>query len=40
MGYIEIFVMDKDGAGWVDLQNAPADVKLDLEIALLQEGAL
>lgn len=40
MGYIEIFVMDNEGAGWVDLQDAPADVKLDLEIALFQEGAL
>lgn len=40
MGYIEIFVMDSEGAGWVDLQDAPADAKLDLEIALLIEGAL
>lgn len=40
MGYIEIFVMDQNGAGWIDLQNAPENVKLDLEIALLQEGVL
>ena len=40
MGYIEIFVMDSEGAGWVDLSEASDDVRLDLEIALFQEGAL
>jgi hypothetical protein len=40
MGYVKAFIMDNEGAGWVDLQDLPESVKLDLEIALLQEGAL
>jgi len=40
MGYIEIFRLDEQGAGWVDLSEATAQEKLDLEIALFQEGAL
>ena len=32
--------MDNEGAGWVDLSDAPDTIKLDLEIALLQEGAI
>jgi len=40
MGYIEIFRMDNEGAGWVDLSEAtPAEI-LDLEIGLFQEGAI
>jgi hypothetical protein len=40
MGYIEMFRMDNEGAGWVSLDNATPDELLTLEIALLQEGAL
>jgi hypothetical protein len=40
MGYIEIFRLDEQGAGWVDLSEATPQEKLDLEIALFQEGAL
>ena len=32
---IEIFEMNSNGAGWVSLENASADTKLDLELALL-----
>lgn len=40
MGYVKAFVMNEEGAGWVDLSDLPDTIKLDLEIALLQEGAL
>lgn len=40
MGYVKAFVMDSDGAGWVDLSDLPATILLDIEIGLLQEGAL
>jgi hypothetical protein len=40
MGYIEIFRMNEEGAGWVDLADATPSELLDLEIGLLQEGAL
>ena len=40
MGYIEIFRLDEQGAGWVDLSEATPDEMLSLEIALFQEGAL
>jgi hypothetical protein len=40
MGYIEIFRLDENGAGWVDLSEATADEMLTLEISLFQEGAL
>jgi hypothetical protein len=40
VGYVKAFIMDNDGAGWVDLSDLPDTIKLDLEIALLQEGAL
>ena len=40
MGYIEIFRMDNDGAGWVDINDATPSELLDIEIGLLQEGAL
>lgn len=40
MGYIEIFRLDEQGAGWVSLEDATQDEKLNLEIGLLQEGAL
>jgi len=34
MGYVEIFRMDKDGAGWVDLRDTTPEERLDLELAL------
>ena len=40
MGYIEIFRVNEQGAGWVDLSEATPEELLDLEIGLFQEGAL
>ena len=40
MGYIEVFRLNDEGAGWVDLSEATPEEKLDLEIGLFQEGAL
>jgi len=40
MGYIEIFRMDNESAGWVDLSEATPDEMLTLEIGLFQEGAI
>ena len=40
MGYIEIFRMNDEGAGWVDLSEATPDELLNLELGLLNEGAL
>lgn len=40
MGYIEIFRMNENGAGWIDLSEATPDELLNLEIGLFQEGAL
>ena len=40
MGYIEIFRMNENGAGWVDLSEASTAELLDLELGLLYEGAL
>ena len=40
MGYIEIFRMNDEGAGWVDLSEATASELLDLELGLLNEGAI
>jgi len=40
MGYIEIFRLDEQGAGWVDISEATSDELLNLEIGLFQEGAL
>jgi len=39
MGYIEIFRMDNEGAGWVDLSEATPDELFNIEIWLLNEGA-
>ena len=39
MGYIEIFRMDNEGAGWVDLSEATPDELFTLEVGLLNEGA-
>ena len=40
MGYIEIFRMNDEGAGWVDLSEATPDEMFNLELGLLNEGAL
>ena len=40
MGHIEIFRIDQNGAGWVNLDEATPDELLTLEIGLFQEGAL
>jgi hypothetical protein len=39
MGYIEIFHMDSNGAGWLDLSDIPAETLLELEIGLELEGS-
>jgi hypothetical protein len=39
MGYIEIFRMNEEGAGWVDLSEATPDELFQIEIGLLEEGA-
>lgn len=38
MGYIEIFRMNDEGAGWVDLSEATPDELFNLELGLLKEG--
>jgi hypothetical protein len=40
MGFIEFARINENGVEWVDLSNATPAEKLDLEIALFQEGAL
>ena len=40
MGYIEIFRLNEEGAGWVSLEDATPDELLNIEIGLLNEGAL
>jgi hypothetical protein len=40
MGYIEIFRINEEGAGWVDLSDATPQELLDIEIGLFQEGAI
>jgi len=39
MGYIEIFRMNDEGAGWVDLSEITQEEKLNLEIGLELEGS-
>jgi hypothetical protein len=39
MGYIEVFHMDAEGAGWLDLSDIPAETLLELELGLFNEGA-
>ena len=39
MGYIAIFRMDNEDAGWVDLAEATPDELFNIEIGLLNEGA-
>jgi len=38
MGYIEIFRMDEEGAGWVDLSEATPDELFNIALGLLNEG--
>ena len=38
MGTLEIFRLDENGAGWVSLENATADEKLDLELAIVTKA--
>jgi len=40
MGYVEIFRINEEGAGWVDLSDATPQELLDIEIGLFQEGAI
>ena len=39
MGYVQLFRMNEDGAGWVDLKDATEDEKLNLELALEVAGS-
>jgi len=39
MGHIEIFRMNEEGAGWVDLSEATPDEMFNIELGLLEEGA-
>ena len=40
MGYIEVFEMNSNGAGWVDLENASTSTLLDLELAILTKAEM
>lgn len=40
MGYVEIFRMNEEGAGWVDLSEATPAELIDIEKGLLDEGAI
>ena len=40
MGYVEVFTMNSEGAGWLDLSDVPAETLLELELGLFNEGAL
>jgi len=40
MANLEIFEMNSNGAGWVSLENASADTKLDLELAILTKAEI
>jgi hypothetical protein len=37
MGYIEIFTMNSEVAGWLDLSDIPAETLLELELGLFNE---
>jgi hypothetical protein len=37
---IEVFEINKNGAGWVSLENASASTKLDLELAILTKAEM
>lgn len=40
MGYIEIFEMNNEGAGWVSLENASVETKIDLEWAIINKAEM
>jgi len=40
MATLEIFEMNSNGAGWVSLENASADTKLDLELAIVTNAPM
>lgn len=40
MGFIEFARIDKNGVEWVDLSNATPDELFNIELGLLNEGAL
>ena len=40
MATLEIFEMNSEGAGWVSLENASADTKLNLELAILTKAEM
>ena len=40
MGYVEIFHMNSEGAGWLDFSDIPPETLLELELGLFNEGAL
>ena len=40
MGYVEIFHMNSEGAGWLDLSDIQPETLLELELGLFNEGAL
>jgi hypothetical protein len=40
MGYIEIFRLNENGAGWVDLSEATPDEMFNIELGLLNHGVL
>ena len=40
MGFIEIFEMNENGAGWVSLENASIEKKIDLEWAIMNKAEM
>ena len=40
MGYLEVFEMNENGAGWVSLEDASTSTKLDLELAILTNAEM
>jgi len=38
MGYIEIFDINENGAGWTPLENAPTSTLIDLEWAIANKA--
>ncbi len=40
MGYIEVFEMNEQGAGWVALDKASTSTKIDLEWAMMNKPVI
>lgn len=38
MGYVKVFEMNENGAGWTDLENVSQSTKIDLEWALINKA--